>query len=330
MKKYSFFISISIILVTISSYYFFYQEKTVGHRIAIFYPSSHPAMDEIEQGFKETVGKQSTQSYVFDVFNANGNKTLLRAQAEQILQNKYDGIFTIGVICTQTIFELSKKRKSLVPIVFCAIDDPAKVGIDENSRKHVPITGNTIPDNLENQLKVLLEIKPKTKQLLFVYDPHHGSGLVNIKDHIATILQQNRVDFKAVEVFQTNEIQQKVTPMVNGVDVIMVYTDHTLVSGIDVLISLCNRYDITLYASDLNSGDKGAALSFGVQEYDHGSTAATKMLSIFEKGLSAYEVPITPVQNSKLKINSKTMNKQGLLLSPEELNRIKKNGVVII
>ncbi len=77
-------------------------------RIALFTPTTHPALEEIEQGFKETLQQLSSKLYLFTTFNANGNRTLLRAQAEEMVSNNYDLKFTIGATCSQPVAELIK------------------------------------------------------------------------------------------------------------------------------------------------------------------------------------------------------------------------------
>ena len=75
----------------ISVFIVMHQEKRTHHmsdalRVAIFTPTTHPALEEVEQGFKETIQKLSSKPYVFTTFNANGNRSLLRAQAEEIVE----------------------------------------------------------------------------------------------------------------------------------------------------------------------------------------------------------------------------------------------------
>ena len=333
MKKIIYLVPIFLSLLAGLGYLVIKQKKSdvSGYRIAIFYPASHPSMDEIVLGIKETMINDGTNHYTFDIYNANGNKTLLRAQAEEIIQGNYACICTIGAICTQTIFELAKKRGVTPPLVFCAVDDPIKMGIAKNLESSgTNATGSIIQDKFDNQFSILLKIKPTTKRVLFVYDPAHGTGLETVRKKIEEILKAKGIELKTVEVYQPNEIQQKVTPMLDGIDVIFVYTDHTVVSGIDSLITLGNRYGITLYTSELNSGDKGAALSYGVQEYEHGREAAKKALAIIEEKKSPSQVSITPVKDFKLKVNTSTMNKQGLPLSKDELEQIRKTGGIII
>src|ERR1044071_8078030 len=139
------------------TYYFFtqQQQKQSGpsYRIAIFEPASHPAMDEITQGFTETIKKNSSAHYTFDRYNANGNKTLLRAQAEDIIQKNYDLVMTIGTDPTRTMHELTTKKNLITPIVFTAVSDPIELGLiasRASSGNH--ITGIEEVHNFEDQL----------------------------------------------------------------------------------------------------------------------------------------------------------------------------------
>jgi putative ABC transport system substrate-binding protein len=282
-------------------------------RIAIFIPAVHPAMDEIEAGFKTAVEKGGSQAYAFTTYNANGNKTLLRAQAEEIAQQNYDLIFTIGTACTHTLHTVTTKKGITTPVVFTAIDDPVKLGIVQtldSSQNH--LTGCTVQDDFENQFKALLEVKPETKHVLFVYDPSDGANRDDLVNTLRTTLNRMQISLATVQVFAAHEIQQKVVPFIESCDVVFIYTDHTTVSGIDSLITLCNRFGKTLFASDLSSGQKGAALAYGVQEADHGTCAAHKGLKILDDGIVPAQIPVTPISTQRLVINTKTMRQQGL------------------
>lgn len=327
----------SLVLLLISVFGFgllvynmhFKESLKTDYRVAIFAPAVHPAMDEIEAGFKDGL-KEGNKSYHFDTYNANGNKTLLRAQAEEIIQKGYDLIFTIGTMCSHTMYTLTSKKGITTPVVFTAVDDPVKLGLVaslETSGNH--LTGTTVQDDLEGQCDALLRVKPDTKNVLFVYDPADGAGRDELCSHIAKALEKRGVGCACIQVFQAHEIQQKVMPFIEQADVVLIYTDHTTVSGIDSLIALCNRFGKTLYASDLNSVDKGAALAYGVREFDHGMQAAKKALQILQDGKVPALVPVTPVQEQRLKINTATMQQQGLELTRDELEKIARQGGII-
>lgn len=312
-------------------YYTFNQKNNV-HRIAIFEPASHPAIDEIVDGFITTIKKSSSINYTFDRYNANGNKTLLRSQAEEIIHQDYELITSIGADPTRTLHELTNKKKITTPIVFNAVSDPVNLGIIASTHSSGNnITGvEEVPD-YEDQINKLLTVKPATKNILLVYDPIIKAGIHETwaKD-IKKIAASKGITVNLAKVFHTNEIQAKVQPLLTDIDVVMILTDHTTVSGIDSLITLCNRYTITLYASDLNSGDKGAALAYGVTQYDLGIAAANLALQILNDHKKPTDIPIISPQSKKLKINRTTMEKQGLILTSAQEQEFEKNGGIFV
>lgn len=304
--------------------------KAKPYRIAIFTPITHAALEEIEQGFKETLLSHAKDAtYAFTTFNANGNKTLQRAQADEIGNQAYDLVFTIGTGCTQILAELAKKKGKTTPQVFCSVDDPVGMHIvDSLASSGNHITGVIEGADYEKQLAVLLALKPDTKNVLLVYDPGVGSGLEKDKQQLATLFSRHGLTLKSVEIYQANEIQQKVTGLLPGIDIVLVLKDNTVVSGIDSLVTLCNRYNTTLFVSDLNSGKKGAALAYGITERESGVGAATKALEILLQGKKPRELPITPVEKFRVEINTNTMQVQNVQIDPATLASIQKTGSI--
>lgn len=322
MKKLQLLCLISIITNLVLGTFFIYQQitpltTTPAHnkqfKVAIMQPVSHPALDEIAQGFMETLQKNNKVFYEFTNYNGNGNYSLIRSQAEEAAQTNYDLIFTIGTGCSKTIKEVTGKKQINKPIVFCAVDDP--VGnhlVNSLSSSGNNVTGVTVLNNYQKQIDTLLQVKPTIRKALLVYDPAAGSGMEKYKNLVQKIFADKGIDMQSVEIFQSSEILQKSATFIPHVDVVMVLTDNTVVSGIDSLVKLCNQHGILLFASDLNSGIKGAALAYGVREYETGVESAQKAQLILEKNQTPASIPITPNDAYKIMINRKTMVQQRL------------------
>lgn len=331
-KKYG----ILLALVFVALYFvggglFFSTGRPVaGCRVAIFAPALHPSMEDIIKGFKTVLSKPD-KLCTFTDYNANGNPTLLRGQADEIAHGGYDLIFTVGATCTHTMFELTKKQKSNTPIVFAAVDDPVKMGV-VHSLQHpgTNVTGVLSKSQYADQVAALLQVKPTTKNVLLVYNPAGGVAFERDKQELTELFVAHNIMLCAVEVDQAHEISQKVSSHLAGADVVMVLTDHTVVTGIESLVNLCSRYGVTLYTSELNSGHKGAALSFGVQESDYGVLAAELVIKILQDYQRTADISCVMVGKNYLQINTKTMRKQGLDLDQEALNAIKEQGGIIL
>jgi len=244
--------------------------------------------------------------YKFDRYNGNGNKILMQAQAQEILQKNYDLIFTLGVGCSVTIKDLCQKKHNDTPIVFTAVDDPVKLDLQGST-----ITGVIDQSNYQRQLDLLLECIPSIKKLLLVYDQSQASGLEKDKKQIDSILKEKGVGLTSIEILNVGEIQQKVIGSIESADAVMILKDNTLVSGIDSLITLCQRYRVPLLATDLNSGAKGAALAYGIYESESGVQAANQAKLILEDGKLPSQVPIIPVEKMTMKINCHHAKLQG-------------------
>lgn len=300
------------------------RANSLKHTIAIVTPVTHPALEEIERGFKEALIKEYGFNCVFTVYNANGSRTLLRSQLEEIVQGHCDAIFTIGAMATQMAKEVTAKRKISKPIVFGAVADPVRLGIVqslENSGNN--ITGTYAATNYQKQIELLLYLKPETKKLLLIYDPTQSSGLEKDKKEVEALLKEKGVAVKAVEVYHTHEIHQKIESLIVDVDVVMIFKDNTVVPAVDALIKQCSRHGVTLLTSDLDSVKKGAAMGFGVTEYEFGAASAHNISVLLREKKQPHEIPIFLVDKYRLKINTKTMENQGLRLEKRLLSLLK-------
>lgn len=305
--------------------------RDTSYRIAIFQPALHPALEEIARGFKEKLTATSTKHLLIDTYNAEGNSTLLRSQAEGIVQKQYDLVFTIGAHCSQLLYQLNQKKGDATPQVFAAVDDPYSSGIVKSLHlSGTQATGVLATRFYEQQIAALLQCKPTVKRVLLVYNPAQGTGLEKDRKKVELLLSKQGIFLQAVEVAHHNEIAQKVPSFLPKADVVLVLMDTTVVSGITSLIALCNRYKIPLYTSDLASGDKGAGLSFGATDYEYGAQGAELAHMILDQKKSPASLPLMESPPQKLMVNRAALQKQGLELSPEQVQQIQKEGGRII
>ena len=288
--------------------------------IAILVPLSHPSLEQIQKGFIDTLKNSKNVNYKFDVFNANGNTILMKSQAEQIILGKYDLVFTVGTGASKIVKELASKKQVLIPIVFGAVSRPEELGlINSKESSGNNLVGVIEDDTYADHIDALLKIKPDTKKILLVYNPSQGAGLEKDKDIIKLILESKNIELSTLSVNNGSEIQPKLSSVIGKTDVVLVLKDNTVVSAIDIIIKLCNRNSKLLFASDLDSVDKGAGLAYGVHEIDFGVTAAKLAIQIIEQNKKPTDLKTSVVGNRKLKINTKTINQQGLFLSEMQL-----------
>ena len=299
-------------------------EKTFN--VAITLPVTHPSLEKIKKGFIQTLEKEKDMNIAFTEYNANGNRTLLRGQAEEVVAKNFDLIFTIGATCTQIAKETATKKGVNIPIVFGAVSNPEKLGILDTPPSLL-LTGAQETRNIPLQLNLLLHLKPTTKHLTLAYNPAQDPQLDKDKQEVEQFCKEKGINFVSIEVYDVNEIKQKVSPMLDQTEVLLILKDNTMVSGLESLTRLCERSHVTLYASDLDSPDGGAALGFGVPEKSFGITAAQLARQLLKEGKKARKLPIKLVDDFHLKVNKNVLVAQNLPLDTYTLFLIEK-GIV--
>lgn len=285
-------------------------EKAPNERlkIAILTPVSHPSLEQSEKGFKERIEAKYPGACEFVTYNAQGNKTLMRSEVEEIARKKYDLVFTIATSPSQMTKEVFVTKGIKTPIVFTCVNDPEGFGIvGEN------ITGVKEMLQFDEELAALLQYKPQIQRLLVIYNPAE-LGLHKDIVQIRQILKQKAIELVTLEVFQTNELLSKVPTALANVDAVVVLKDNTIVSGLDVLVKLCNSHQVPLMASDLDSPARGAAFGYGVYEIAFGQEAAEKAIQILFQGKTAGALAVTPVSEFHLVVNPEACRKQGIHL----------------
>ena len=282
--------------------------------IAILTPVSHPSLEKTEKGFRDSIEEGAPGKYRFVTYNAQGNKTLMRSEIEEIIQKEYALVFTLGTSASQMTKEVFERKGLGTPIVFSSVNDPVGfhiVSSEENPGGYV--TGVKEMLRFDEELGFLLKYKPEIKSVLLVYNPAEP-GLQKNQEEVERILHDHQIELKSVEVFQTNELLSKVSPFISQADALIVLKDNTVVSGLDVLVKLCDRHQVPLMASDLDSPDRGAAFGYGVYEINFGKEGANKALQILIQGVKPGSIPVTPVSNFTLRINREAAIKQGVHL----------------
>ena len=293
--------------------------------VAIILPTSHKAFDSIIRGFEETLINKYKLNVSISIFNANGSRSLLRAQVEEVAQWAYAAAIPIGAVATQLTKEVFMKKKISMPIVFAAVADPEALGIiDATKKERRIVTGSTATTNYPLQIELLFMLKPSIKNVLLVYDPSQPSGRDVYIKQIKHEFAQRGVELKIIEVFNVHEIQQKIPLVIDkDIDLVMILKDNTVVPAVDMLITQCERYGITLFVGDLDSVKKGAVLGFGVREYSFGVDAAKCAYKVLHDGLQPEQVPVRMTDAFRFAINQASLGKQGVSLSDQQYKLLK-------
>ena len=301
---------------------------TSAIRVAISVPVSHPSLEKIEQGFRSRLTEKLAGEPTVTTFNGNGDKTLIKAQAEEMLQGNYDVVFTVGTLCSQVATELAQKKGTNTPIVFGAVSNPVEAGIVDklSASRRSNVTGTTEPRNHEQFVEILTYLLPDTRRIGLVYNPSQDPQLENDRKQIAELLSSKGIALTAAEAYNTSDVRERAAALIEDVDVMIMLKDNTIVSALQGLVRLCERHNTPLFASELDSPSGGAAFGFGVPERSFGEYAGSLALEIIA-GAKASQIPVIPVDDFYLEINPTAARLQGVDISAGRLFIAEKGRV---
>lgn len=294
--------------------------------IAIIQPVTHPALEEIKKGFEHSFNELTDRAH-YKVFNGNGNRTLLTAQANEIIHGNYDLVVSLGTAPALVLKELAATNVHKTPCIVAAANFPVEFGLINSVEKSGTNFVATIEvEDISKQIKLLGKLVPSVKSLLLVYSP--SPATMKVKEKLEALAKEKGLKLSEVAINASNEILNKVGPIIEGNDCILVLKDNTVVAGIDSLISLCNTHHKLLYTSDLNSGQKGASLAFGVEERSFGETAAQLAELILLKEQDVYSMASVNVDKFVLQLNKSAIVAQQVPIDPQLLELLSITKVI--
>lgn len=297
--------------------------KKDNFSVAIVIPTSHYSMQEIIQGFERRLDQLTKTSVDYSIFNGNGSRTLLKAQLEDIARKEFDIVLSIGTTATQLAKEVFVKRKSNNPLVFAAVADPVGLGLISSLFEAAPaITGSVATTDFVSQIELICALKPKVSRMLLVYDPGQPAGSCCNIAQIDRECMRKRIHLDKIEVDSLADLQRKLPLAVSKeYDTLMILKDNTVVPAIDLIVKLAEKFGMTVYASDLNSVERGAAVGFGVHEECFGQDAAECAYKILATEERPAKVPVKITDKFRLGLNRVTLQRQDIEVD-ERFNKL--------
>ena len=105
--------------------------------------------------------------------------------------------------------------------------------------------------------------------------------------------------------------------------------DPIVIGGVETLAKLCNQHNVILYASELESVEKGACIGFGSSEYETGRVAGQMAYKVLVQGVIPSSLPIKDLAyNFQFCVNQQALDKQAVNLDPHVRFLMSKTLVV--
>ena len=279
----------------------------------------HPSLTEIRTSLEAALRKNLQNQVIIRYHNANGDLTLSRQIARQLLGEGAEVLVGISTPSTQDLVA----TKTELPIVFSAINDPVQAGFLSTMEKpEKNITGVVLKSPLREQVQLIQQMVPGAKKIGMLYTAGESNSVSVAQEFKQEVLSLGLTPVTKT-VVNSAGVYAGTQALLSQVDAILLPTDNTVISAVGVVINLCRKQHKPLFASDTYSVSQGALAGLGIDHTLLGQQTAEIVLQLLT-GKKPQEIPVRIPTGNQLHINQKYAKEYGITILDPILKQTKK------
>ncbi|MGW3945283.1 ABC transporter substrate-binding protein [Micrococcus endophyticus] len=248
---------------------------------------SHPALDGAREGFKEAFSDAGLE-VTFEEQNAQNEQATVTSIASTFANDgDVDLVAAIATPAAQGTAAAVKDK----PVVFMAVTDPK--GAELVASEEAPggnVTGVSDRNPVQEQLQLLKDVNPDAKTVGIVYNSGEANSAVQV-EQAKEAGQELGLEIKEATITNSAEVQQGVQSL-SDVDGIYVPTDNAVVSALETVVGFGEENDIPVISADIDSVDRGALGTYGIDYKAHGKQAGEMAVKILKDGANPGEIAV--------------------------------------
>lgn len=318
-----FFNKYSVVMASVAGilmlFSFFENKQSKFFNIGITQIVEHEALDKARQGFIDELKNLSYEegkNVKFDFQNAGGDFSNCESIASKFVNQNCDLILAISTPSAQAVANATKN----IPILVTGITNPEEAGlVESNDTPNTNVTGTSDLSPVKETIKLITELKPDTKKVGVLYSSLDTSPMYQAKLAEKEIKNLGLEPIMAT-VSQMSEVEPVTENLISQVDVIYVPIDKITSSSMTLISDIALKNNKFVVCSE-NLINKGAAACYGIDYYELGKLTAKQAAIILEKKNAPQNMPIEYLDNSKLFLNKKLLEKLNIKI-PDDLMKI--------
>lgn len=296
MKGKNLIILVAVLVgLSIAAYFIMDKPKpeNKSFKVGFIYLLQHPAIDQGTDGFKAELQKIEAETGAkFDVTysNAFGEPKNVNGIIASFKQNNCDAIVALTTPCAQ----IAKQMVTDKPVIFVGISDPIGAGLVKSLSNGLNnVTGTTSKDPNFETLELAMKLFPSMKKVGVVYTSSEANS-ISILNSLDEKIKSKNLNIQIVRkaITTTTEILPATKSLLSEVDAMFLINDNTVISSVELLIKESKNSNKPIFASDVESVNKGALFTYGLNYKDEGTASADILKKILLDKKIPSQIPI--------------------------------------
>jgi putative ABC transport system substrate-binding protein len=291
------------------------QEDRPTKRIALVYIGPHELINQIVEGFKDSVTTGGAGTIEVIEKHANGDKSQVSTTVSSAVALRPDLIATITTPASQVALKNAPKG---LPLVFVGVTDPVGAGLVKTMENPVSSTGVSDLAPIERLLRLIHEISPNITKLGLPFSPDEEPAQYSRK--LAERLGPDLgfvIDARPVT--SRDDLPSLVTSLARNNDAIIVGADNAMFEAAPNIAKIAQDNRRPFFAADSTSIKAGALAGVTIDYRKVGAEGGRLALRVLS-GENAGSIPVVLMQEGNIEVNLSAMRTLGLALPNGVLN----------
>lgn len=260
----------------------------------------HEALNSAVSGITDYLKSQKGKNYDIAVETCQGNMALASQIIAKFADLQPSVVITIGTMPSQAAYKFAKEGK--IKVIFSSVTNPADIS---KNLKNSNITGVSNFVALQPQLKLFKKIQPNLKKLGIIYNTGEANS-VFIVNNLKPICNNMKIELLEQGISKISELPQAAERLAKIVDAIFISNDNMALSGMENVVSICDKNNIPVYVSDTDQVEKGCVAALGPNQYDIGVQTG-KIAARVANGEDINSIGVQYPETTELYLNAKSV-----------------------
>ncbi|MGY3778226.1 ABC transporter substrate-binding protein [Isobaculum melis] len=287
------------------------KDKEVDLSIGILQYVEHGSLDAAREGFIEELEKNGYvegKNLKIDYQNAQADTANLKSMSERLVSDKNDVNLAIATPAAVALANEDSETPMVITAVTDAVD--AKL-VKDNDKPGGNVTGTIDLVPIEDQIKLLLSIKPDAKTVGLIYNTSETNSEIQAK-LAEKELKAAGITVKTVTVTSSNDVQQALTSVLKEVDALYIPTDNIMAASMATVGQLAKEYQVPVIPGSTDMAKDGGLATYGIDYKKLGQQTARMALRITEDGENPSEMSIEKSEILELVVNEEMAKALGI------------------
>ena len=301
------------------------KDEAKEYKVGVVQLVQHGSLDEANAGMIAGLadnGFVEGENLVVKQENAQNDQSNLQSIAQAFIADEVDIILAIATPAAQVMAANTEE----IPIVGTAITSFEGAGLVESDEAPgYNVTGTNDMNPVEEQVNLLLQLKPDAKVIGTIYTASEVNSLIQV-DLLDKVAAAKGLTVEKRTIQNVNDIQQAAQSLVGVADALWLPTDNNVASAMPNVVGVTDPAGIITITGEESMTVAGGTATYSFSYYDIGYNAGVMAAQILKGEADPATLPVQSPKAEDLTaiINTDAVELLGLEVPQDLMDGAKK------